>query len=120
MYKSEEMVFREKEISRISAIEKNNFRGFLGYKKIDSELRCVKGVGKGMIKVFSSGLTILKEEILILIKVYRRGHLWEDIKRLECEKGGLTKRMTAWKKKKAWMVGKQGEWCMTKMNERGL
>ena len=65
IYGSETMLWKEKERSRIKAVQMDNLRCFLGTRRMDrlpnariSELR---GMTKGLKKVFSGGLAMWSE-----------------------------------------------------------
>ena len=62
LYGSENMIWREKETSRIRADQMDNFRSLLGIRRMESvpnaRIRELRGVAKG---VFSNGLAISKE-----------------------------------------------------------
>ena len=59
MYDSETMLWEEKERSRVRAVQVDNFRGFLGIRRMDNvsnaRMREFCGVTKGLMKVCFDG-----------------------------------------------------------------
>ena len=60
MFRSETMIWREKERSRIRAVQMDNFRGLLGIKRMDkvpnAKIRQLCGVMKGVDKRIDEGV----------------------------------------------------------------
>ena len=65
MYGSETVIWKEKERSRIRAVEMDNLRGLLGIRRMDgipnSQIRELCGVMKVLRKVFSNGSAMWRE-----------------------------------------------------------
>ena len=61
-YGSETMLWKEKERSRIRAVQLDNLRGLPGIRRMESvpnpRIRKLCGLTKGLMKVFSGGLTM--------------------------------------------------------------
>ena len=59
MYGSEAVIWKEKERSRIRAVQMDNLRGFLGIRGMDkvsnAQVRELCRVNKGLMEVFSDG-----------------------------------------------------------------
>ena len=60
MFRSETMIWREKERSRIRAVQMDNFRGLLGIRRVDkvpnAKIRQLCGVMKGVDKRIDEGV----------------------------------------------------------------
>ena len=83
LYGNDTIIWREKERSRIRAVQMDNLRGLLGIRKMveyrmhgsESYAKWRNGLMKGLVKVFSIAFAILKEWRLIgLLK----GCMWES------------------------------------------
>ena len=65
MYGSETMIWKEKERSRIRAVQMEHLRGLLVIRRMNKVanawIRELFGVLKGLMKVFSEGLAMLRE-----------------------------------------------------------
>ena len=65
VYGSETMIWKEKESSRIRAVEMNNLRRLLGNRRKDrvpnARIRELRGVMKGLMKVFSDGSAMWRQ-----------------------------------------------------------
>ena len=82
------MLFREKERSRISTGQMESFRGLLGIRRMDRVIlnvrireRCEIPIGgmKGLMKMFSNNLNILKDLGIIVIELQKR-YMWRSIR----------------------------------------
>ena len=65
LYGSETVLWREKERSRIRAVQMENLRSLLGVRRMDivpnARMKGLCGVTKGLMKVFSGALTKWRE-----------------------------------------------------------
>ena len=65
---------REKERSTIKAVHTENLKGLLGIRRMDGVpkvfIKELCGLAKGLMKVFSVGLTIFKEWRMIAKRMY--------------------------------------------------
>ena len=74
MYASETIIWKEKERSRIRAIQMDNLNGLLGIRRMDKVpnawIREVCGVTKGLMKVFSGSSAMWRKwRIIGLLRV---------------------------------------------------
>ena len=74
MYASETIIWKEKERSRIKAIQMDNLNGLLGIRRMDKVpnawIREVCGVTKGLMKVFSGSSAMWRKwRIIGLLRV---------------------------------------------------